>query len=89
MARIGDPEIGDRVVKSGRTTGVTWGVVTRVEVNTKMTYAPGVTEIVGGFEIGPDPKVPAESGEVSRAGDSGSVWLAVGRNGKPTDVNLA
>lgn len=85
---IGDPQLGDRVVKSGRTTGVTYGIVTRLEVNTRMTYHGGPTAIIGGFEIGPDPKRPAPDNEISRGGDSGSAWLAVDAKGKPTDVML-
>jgi len=88
VARIGEPQLKDRVVKSGRTTAVTYGIVTRLEVNSLIPYGGGVTEIVGGFEIGPDPKRPAPSNEISRGGDSGSVWLAVDAKGKPTDVML-
>lgn len=88
ISAIGEPQLGDRVVKSGRTTAVTYGVVTRIEVNTKMTYQGGVSEVVGGFEIGPDPQRPPPDNEISRGGDSGSTWLAVGKNGKPTQVML-
>ena len=52
---VGVPQLDDAVVKSGRTTGVTYGVVTRLQVNTKMNYPGGVSEVVGGFEIGPHP----------------------------------
>lgn len=84
---IGDPEIGDRVVKSGRTTGVTRGKVKRVEVNTPMQYGPRLA-VVGGFEIEIDPKAVPPSNELSRGGDSGSAWMAIGSNGKPTSVML-
>ena len=53
--RVGLAELGDVVVKSGRTTEVTRGVVTRIEVQTKMSYG-NRQEIIGGFEIGPQPK---------------------------------
>lgn len=88
VAAIGDPQIGDAVVKSGRTTGVTHGKVVRVEVNTRLNYGDGVVATIGGFEIGVDPAKPAPDGEISRGGDSGSAWLAVNKNGKPTDVML-
>ncbi len=88
FSKIGEPQLDDRVIKSGRTTAVTHGVVTRLEVNTKMVYRGGTVATVGGFEIGPDPKKPAPSNEISRGGDSGSVWMAVGKNGKATDVML-
>lgn len=85
--RVGRPELGDPVVKSGRTTGVTYGVVSRVDVTTKLNYGSPVGEqLIGGFEISPDPDRAAGDDEISRPGDSGSQWLAVGPGGKPTDV---
>ena len=68
--------LGDRVVKSGRTTGVTHGVVRRVGVVVKINYGGSVgVQQVGGFEIGPDPQNPPADGEISKGGDSGSTWL--------------
>ncbi len=81
--RIADPEIGDRVVKSGRTTAVTRGRAGRIEVNTKMSYPDGVSAVVGGFEIGIDEDARPPEREISRGGESGAAWLAVAR-GKPT-----
>lgn len=72
--RIAKVNLGDKVVKSGRTTGVTYGIVTRVGVAVNMNYG-SVTQTVGGFEIKPNPNKPAEYGEISMAGDSGSLWL--------------
>lgn len=86
--KIAEAQLDDRVVKSGRTTGVTYGIVTRLEVNTKMTYQGGETATIGGFEIEADPKKPAKNNVISRGGDSGSIWLAVGKNGKATDTML-
>lgn len=83
---IGDPELGDKVVKSGRTTGVTHGVVTRVDVVTKIDYGLAGEHRIGGFEIGPDRARPAEGGEVSMGGDSGSAWLFRARNGRTSTV---
>lgn len=85
---IGDPELGDAVIKSGRTTGVTRGRVTRIEVNTRMDYGSGVVAIVGGFEVGLDPRAPPPDNEISRGGDSGAAWMAVDRRGQPTSVML-
>ncbi len=83
---IGDPELGDKVVKSGRTTGVTHGVVRRVDVLAKLDYGDGVgSREIGGVEIGPDPAKRAADGEISRGGDSGSAWLAKSA-GRPTGV---
>lgn len=89
VRRIGEPELGDRVVKSGRTTGVTRGIVTRIETTVKLFYGDGVgTKKIGGFEIGPDPADAAAENEISKGGDSGSAWLGLDPKGKPSDVML-
>jgi endonuclease G, mitochondrial len=86
--RIGEPEIGDKVVKSGRTTAVTRGEVRRIHVVTKIDYGPPIgTRNIGGFEIGPQVGASTDY-EVSMGGDSGSLWLAEDRDGKATDVVL-
>ncbi len=74
-------------MKSGRTTNVTHGVVTRIAVTTKLSY-DGLPVRIGGFEIGPDPKRPAKDNEISQGGDSGSIWLAKDKNGAATDIML-
>ncbi|MEL6104050.1 MAG: DNA/RNA non-specific endonuclease, partial [Pseudomonadota bacterium] len=53
--RMAEVELDDAVVKSGRTTQTTYGIVRRTDVMAKINYggATGVQEI-GGFEIGPD-----------------------------------
>ncbi|MCA1558212.1 MAG: S1 family peptidase, partial [Acidobacteria bacterium] len=86
--RIAIASIGDKVVKSGRTTGVTYGIVSRVGVVIKMNYGGNVGEQeVGGFEISPNPdKLPAD-GQISARGDSGSLWL-VDTAGADKDVAL-
>ncbi|MFE2757246.1 DNA/RNA non-specific endonuclease [Actinosynnema sp. NPDC059335] len=82
--QLGEPELGDKVVKSGRTTGVTHGVVRRVDTLVKIDYGPGVGERrIGCFEIGPDPARPAAGGEISAGGDSGAVWVFKSANGRP------
>ncbi|WP_404785199.1 DNA/RNA non-specific endonuclease [Altericista sp. CCNU0014] len=77
VARIGEPELGDRVVKSGRTTNVTYGIVQRIHVVTRMDYAGVGSKEIGCFEIGPDSANPAPNGEISMGGDSGAAWLSV------------
>ncbi|MEM8617837.1 MAG: DNA/RNA non-specific endonuclease, partial [Pseudomonadota bacterium] len=73
MVRV---EIGDRVIKSGRTTHVTYGIVRRVDVNVRINYKGEQGEkIIGGFEIGIDQDNRPQDGEVSRGGDSGAAWL--------------
>jgi endonuclease G len=85
--QLGEPELDDRVIKSGRTTAVTHGVVTRIHTIAKIDYGGSTGEQeIGGFEIGPDPKVPPANGEISMGGDSGSIWLFKSAAGKPTSV---
>ncbi|MFD7445921.1 DNA/RNA non-specific endonuclease [Streptomyces sp. NPDC059909] len=84
---LGEPELGDKVIKSGRTTGVTHGVVRRIDTLAKIDYGEGVGEqIIGCFEIGIDPDNPPADDEVSRGGDSGSVWMFKAGNGRPSKV---
>ncbi|WP_354644048.1 DNA/RNA non-specific endonuclease [Kitasatospora camelliae] len=84
---LGEPELGDRVVKSGRTTGVTHGVVRRVDTIVKIDYGGQVGEqAIGCFEIGVDPADPPDDGEVSSGGDSGSAWMFADPGGRPTRV---
>lgn len=82
ITQIGRPALNDKVMKSGRTTGVTRGVIKRIEVNTQLTYPGGVSAQIGGFEIGLDPKYPQPDGELTKGGDSGSAWLAATSKGK-------
>jgi endonuclease G len=87
VEQLGEPELGDKLIKSGRTTGVTHGIVTRVHTVTKIDYGAPVGErAVGGFEIGPDKDNPAADGQISTGGDSGSFWLLKATNGKPTKL---
>jgi endonuclease G len=73
MARV---SLGDKLIKSGRTTGVTYGIVRRVDVVAKIDYRqPTGEQAIGGFEIGPDSAHEPPDGEISKGGDSGSVWL--------------
>jgi endonuclease G len=73
---LGEPDLGDSVIKSGRTTSVTFGKIIRVDVIANIDYGKpqGVKEI-GCFEIGIDNNNPPSNGEVSMGGDSGSVWM--------------
>ncbi len=85
--QLGEPDLDDKVVKSGRTTAVTHGIVTRVDTIAKINYGGdiGVQE-VGGFEIGIDPDLEPSDGEVSKRGDSGSAWLFKSNDGKVVSV---
>lgn len=87
VEQLGEPELDDKVIKSGRTTAVTHGIVTRVHTIAKLDYGGSVGEqSIGAFEIGPDPGRPAPNDEISMGGDSGAVWLFKASNGKPTKV---
>lgn len=57
--------IGMKVVKSGLTTGITWGIIDGLRTD--------------GFTVVPDTSVPA-MGEMSLPGDSGSAWLELATN---------
>jgi endonuclease G, mitochondrial len=84
---LGEPELDDKVIKSGRTTGVTRGIVNRVHTIAKIDYGGATGERqIGCFEIGVDPRKQPERGEVSMSGDSGAVWLFVDANSKPTSI---
>ena len=85
--KIGEPELGDKVIKSGRTTGVTHGVVSRINTIAKIDYRGSIgNQEIGGFEIGIDSAIPPENGEISMGGDSGSVWIFKSSNGKPSTI---
>lgn len=86
--RIAEVEFDDKVIKSGRTTGITHGIVSRIEVTVKLDYGGEVgVQKIGCFEISPDSNFPAENGEISMGGDSGSIWLIKDKDSdKPTDI---
>lgn len=74
--RLAKVAIGDVVVKSGRTTGITRGRVVRVGVVINHDYGGAIgTRQIGGFEVGPVPGAPPPNGLLCDEGDSGSVWM--------------
>ncbi len=84
---LGEPELGDKVTKSGRTTSVTHGVVSRIHILVQIDYGGNTGEMqIGCFEIKPDPKQLPNNGEISDGGDSGSIWLFKSNNNKATGV---
>jgi endonuclease G len=64
-------QLGMQVIKSGRRTGVTSGIITGVEGYTKQRYA-GITRIIRDI-VHIAPEAPGQ--EISAPGDSGSWWL--------------
>lgn len=64
-------QLGTKVIKSGRRSGVTSGIITGLEGYTKQLYA-GMTRIIRNV-IHIAPEAPGQ--EISAPGDSGSWWL--------------
>ncbi len=86
LTQMADVDLGDTVVKTGRTTETTYGIVRRTDVMVKINFGPETgTQAIGCFEIGPDPAFPADDGEISMGGDSGSVWI-IAKDADATDV---
>ncbi len=84
-AEIQRVELDDRVVKSGRTTGVTRGIVRRTDVIARIPYDGVGPQDIGAFEIEPLPGAGSDF-EISMGGDSGSIWMLSNNRGKPTNV---
>ena len=73
--------LGMLVVKSGRTTGITRGVIDGVSMSVSIDYGdPGVVAFANQIRIVPRAPWPAVDYEVSMGGDSGSVWLNEANN---------
>lgn len=80
---VADPEIGDEVIKSGRTTQVTRG---RVDGKGRYFVSYSVGRVgIDGFIIVPRTKDNPTSEEISMGGDSGSIWI---KEGTRTAVGL-
>lgn len=73
---VKQPDLGMQVIKSGRTTGITYGIIAAVEGLTRLRYASLYRIIEHVFTI--EPHSPEET--VSGPGDSGSVWLEESSN---------
>ena len=81
ISGIDTATLGMNVVKSGRTTGITEGVVDGVSMSVSINYGdPGVVAFSDQIRIVPRPPWPAEDYEVSRGGVSGSVWMNQSNN---------
>ncbi len=88
---IGEPHYGDMVVKSGRTTNVTYGTVSQVNMVVRMNYGSLYNPYfvsVGSFEITPNAIYPPVDGEISKGGDSGSCWMYCNEHYEPTNLML-
>ncbi len=81
ISGIDTPALGMNVVKSGRTTGITRGVIDGISLSVSINYGdPGVVAFSNQIRIVPRPPWPAVDYEVSMGGDSGSVWLRESNN---------
>jgi hypothetical protein len=71
------PVLGMAVVKSGRTTGITRGIVDGVSLTASINYGSdvGVVTLTDQVHLVPRPPWPSVDAELSMGGDSGSVWL--------------
>jgi endonuclease G len=70
------PTLGMNLTKSGRTTGVTEGVIDGVSLSVTINYHGGTVQTFHDqIHIVPLPPWPDEDYEVSMGGDSGSVWV--------------
>lgn len=85
VSNIATPNLGDKVIKSGRTTSVTYGIVSRVHTTVKLFYGAAGMHQVGCFEYIPDEEHPPANGEVSMGGDSGSAVMLV-NDDQPTET---
>lgn len=86
LTQMADVGLGDTVVKTGRTTETTYGIVQRTDVIVQINFGDTVgTQSIGCFEIGPNPDFPAADDEISMGGDSGSIWIISERK-KATDI---
>ena len=78
VSSVATPVLGMAVRKSGRTTGITSGVITDIDADISITYPDGVNRSLQN-------QVMIEGTLASRPGDSGSIWIddsnnAVGLN---------
>ena len=81
VSGIDSPTLGMDVVKSGRTTGITEGLVDGVSMSVSINYGdPGVVSFSNQIRIVPRAPWPTVDYEVSKGGDSGSVWLNEANN---------
>jgi len=83
-------QLGMNVVKSGRTTGNTEGIVDGVSLSTSINYggSTGTVAFRDMMHIVPRPPWPSVDYEVSAGGDSGSVWINEG-TGKAIGLHFA
>lgn len=88
IAGLEEPALGMKVHKSGRTTAVTEGEIDGVHMTLSINYGSTVQTFHDQVRIVPLPPWPAVDYEVSKGGDSGSVWINQA-NGKAVGLHFA
>lgn len=79
ISGVADPYLGMVILKSGRSTGTTWGFIDGLYFSAAIQYSNGIIQV---FEdqIHIAPRPPENPGEpiqrISEPGDSGSIWVA-------------
>lgn len=71
---MGDARLGQRVQKTGRTTGHRWGKVVTVDTTVNVSYGPGKVAMFRDQVV-----AEGEAGHMSQGGDSGSAVLTEAR----------
>ncbi len=82
---IEPPALGDRVVKYGLKTGLTYGIVRCIHAICPRSHQRCVKDQ---FIIEPDRSRRPANDEISVPGDSGSPWLKLNTSGQPSTVLL-
>ena len=81
ISGVTEPQLGMKVVKSGRTTGITEGKIDGVNMSLSINYGGGTVQTFQNqIRIVPLPPWPNTDYEVSEGGDSGSVWIEQSSN---------
>jgi len=84
---VTEPRLGMRVWKSGRSTGYTEGLIDGIKMQVSLPYGDiGVKRLESVFHIVPRPG--SGDVEISRGGDSGSVWVDQ-ESGKAVGLHFA
>ena len=71
-------QLGDLVVKSGASSGVTFGIVTRVGVIADLQYRAINSQKISCFEITSNTRKQSRTTPLCLDGDSGSLWMLDG-----------
>ena len=79
ITKVRKVEVRDIVAKSGRTTGVTRGLVEGIG-EYSLTYANVGARTIAGFKVVAEEDGNPQDLEISSGGDSGSLWFAIGDN---------